>query len=155
KNRQFRKQRSNNYGIAEEESYVMTDYLTFLSQDLSNGSIGQLPSWEEEMLSLEKLEKGDNPARAKMARRLKNMLKAVMKETIPTLDSTNTDQLLFANAFMVLLDPAQEEAYLEVLRYSVEKSEYGMALFYLEQLLNRGFKDVDKLNSMEDLALLR
>lgn len=155
KNRQFRKQRSNNYGIAEEESYFMTDYLTFLSQDLSNGSIGQLPSWEEEMLSLEKLEKGDNPARAKMARRLKNMLKAVMKETIPTLDSTNTDQLLFANAFMVLLDPAQEEAYLEVLRYSVEKSEYGMALFYLEQLLNRGFKDVDKLNNMEDLALLR
>ncbi|MGS2739150.1 acetylxylan esterase [Sinomicrobium sp. M5D2P17] len=155
KNRQFRKQRNDNYGITEEESYYMTDYLTFLSDDLSNGNVGQLPSWEEEMLSLEKMEKEDNAARAKMAKRLKNMLKAVMKETIPALDSTKTDRLLFANAFMVLLDPKQQDAYLEVLRYSVKKSEYGMALFYLEQLLNQGFKDVGKLNSIEDIALLR
>ncbi|MGS2763728.1 acetylxylan esterase [Sinomicrobium sp. M5D2P9] len=155
KNRQFGKQRSDNYGVSEEESYFMTDYLTFLSDDLSNGNVGQLPSWEEEMLSLEKIEKGDNRARTKMAKRLKNMLKAVMEETIPTLDSTHTDRLLFANAFMVLLDPGREDAYLEVLRYSVKKSEYGMALFYLEQLLNQGFKDVNKLNSIEGIALLR
>lgn len=152
----FRKQRSDSYGISEMESNYITDYLTFLSEDMTSGNMAQLPSWEEEMRALGKLEKGTNKAQAKMAKRLKNMLTEITRETIPTLDrEKDTDRLLFANAFLVLLDPGAEDAYLEVLRYSVKKSEYGMALFYLEQLLQNGFKDVKRLNADEDLALLR
>lgn len=152
---QFRKQRNDNYGVEEEESYMLSDYLSFLSADLSKGDIAQLPAWEEEIKKLEKMEKGDNLARQKMASRTKNLLKSGIREVIPALDTTNTDQMLFANAFMVLLNPDHEDAYLEVLRYSVKKGEYGMALFYLEQLLKQGFRDVARLNAMDDIALLR
>ncbi|MBC9795677.1 acetylxylan esterase [Sinomicrobium weinanense] len=156
KNNEFRKQRNDSYGISELENYYMVDYLTFLGEDISAGNIGQLPSWEEEIIALEKLEKGKNQAKAKMARRLKNMLKSVVLETIPSLDEEkDIDKLLFVNAFVVLLDPEQEEAYFNILKYSVEKSEYGMALFYLEKLLQTGFKDVKKLNEDEDISLLR
>ncbi|RAV27723.1 dienelactone hydrolase family protein [Sinomicrobium soli] len=154
KNDTFRKQRRDSYGIEEEETFYMEDYISFLSADILTGDTGQLPSWEGELNALDKPGKEGNIPRRKMARRIRNMLEAAIEATIAK-GELKDNQLLFANAFLVLLDPEAEDACLEVIRYSTKNSEYGMALFYLEQLLKNGFTDVARLNAMEDIALLR
>ncbi|WP_461533376.1 hypothetical protein [Sinomicrobium sp.] len=150
----FRKQRGDSYGIEEEETLYLEDYISFLSADMLKGDTGQLPSWEEELKVLDQRAEGDNMPKSKMVKRIRKVLQASVKATISD-RKLKDDQLLFANAFLVLLDPKAEEATLEVIRYSTKKSEYGMALFYLEQLLKNGFTDIARLNAMDDIALLR
>ena len=70
-------------------------------------------------------------------------------------ETDHLDNLLYIAILQTLVDEKNYNAYLNVLRYTVNKSEYGMALYYLEKMLKNGFKDTQLLDDQKGIALLR
>ena len=54
-----------------------------------------------------------------------------------------------------ITQPEKAENYLKVISNSALLDDYGTALFYLEELLKNGYKDKEKLYTIEHTALLR
>ena len=54
-----------------------------------------------------------------------------------------------------ITDPTDYDYYLKVISLSAKKEDFGTAIFYLEEVLKRGYKDKERLYSLDHTALLR
>lgn len=138
------------------EKEIWIEYLSFLNSDIEAADMQQIGMWANEMNSLERYAKKMNGEGEKMYKRLKNSLFVYVKGAVENYnEKENLDNLLYINALITILEPNYFDPYLKTIQYAVKKSEYGMALFYLEELLKNGFKDSQKLIDLDGISLLR
>lgn len=157
KNKNYRKQRNAWNEVRRIENYKYMDFLNYLPQDVADGNLESMAFWEQQIHSI-KNNFIASPVRAKknLGKRLLNFLNIATNELASSYTETeHVDNLMYIAILQTLVDEKNYDAYLNVLRYTVQKSEYGMALYYLEKMLKNGFKDTKLLDEQEGIALLR
>lgn len=138
-----------------EERYK-NDYLYFLQEDIETADMDQVGFWDNEVKNIDNFSKSKGREGENMAERLKSFASILAFELSKQYnEEEHINNLLYANVVQVIMKPDNYEAYFKILQYATKKSEYAMALFYLEELLKNSFKDSDQLNSLEGTALLR
>ena len=63
--------------------------------------------------------------------------------------------VVFLLMLRTVVNPLDYPAYLALISYSSKMEDYGTALFYLEALLENGYKDLDTLGILPETGLLR
>ncbi|WP_224490012.1 alpha/beta hydrolase [Robertkochia flava] len=157
RNKSYRAQRSDMSYIAEIEPLYLNEYVDFLIEDIAVGDLEALGYWDQELKQFDNtFTQGKKEAYRKMSTRVKSMLAVIAEQAKKELvEPKNYDQLLFTNIFLTLLDPENEVAYLEAMRFAVAKGEYDIALYYTDKLLESGFSDMERLRSYPGITLLR
>ncbi|UOB16772.1 alpha/beta hydrolase [Abyssalbus ytuae] len=158
KNNFYKLQKKRQEEILNFETTYRNDYLIFLKEDIETANTKQIGFWDNEVENIQKFVKGKGIEGEKMEKRLRTFVTLVAKEiAAPYLENEDKhiDNLLYANEVQVIMSPRNYEPYFYILKYATKKSEYPMALFYLEEMLKNGFKDSEKLNQFEGISLLR
>src|SRR5690606_33147507 len=157
KNKNYRKQRNTWNEVRRIENYKYLDYLNYLPQDVTSADLESLGFWENEIDSIKNFYSTSSVrAKENLGKRLLSFLNIAAKELANSYNETDhLDNLLYIAILQTLVDEKNYNAYLNVLRYTVNKSEYGMALYYLEKMLKNGFKDTQLLDDQKGIALLR
>jgi len=157
KNSNYRKQRNTWNQIRTVENYKYGDFLSYLPQDVASADLESMGYWEQQIDSIKNNYIASSVrAKENLGKRLLSFLNIASKELATSYnEANNLDNLLYIAILQTLVDEKNYDAYLNVLRYTVNKSEYGMALYYLEKMLKNGFKDTQRLDDQKDIALLR
>ena len=141
-----------------KETFIKEDYNYYLEEDILTYNYNNLGWWNYQMEELKKIEKSANPFEKRMGKRLNGYLNALIADNI---DLIRTDKLVdmealnFAYMLQTITQPENYESYLKIISYSAIIEDYGTALFYLEELLKNGFRDREKLYTLEGTALFR
>lgn len=142
--------------VEAAEALYREDYTVFLKEDVASGNLAPLGFWEEELKKLTEIAKNGKEADQKMVKRLKSTIAiATIEFSSAFTEKDHLNNLIFGNILLTMVYPENAPAYLQIIRLASKKGEYGMALYYLEELLKTGFKDVDELDALSDVGLLR
>ncbi len=158
KNKQFKKQRSELSSALLREQDFLADYSFFLPEDMMSGDIQNLTYWEQESKLLDSLSTGKKHADQNLGKRLKGWLVAKTSKMLSAFtmkEKDHSDNLLFGNILLTLLNPDLPEPYLNVVQMACNKNDYGMALYYMEALFKTGFNDENQLRALKGTALFR
>src|SRR5690606_1645313 len=156
KNENYKLQKNIEELVLDFEERYRNDYLYFLQEDIEAANMDQIGFWDNEVNNIENFAKSKGREGENMAERLKSFANILAFEFSKQYnEEEHINNLLYANVVQVIMKPDNYDPYFKILRYATKKSEYAMALFYLEELLKNGFKDSDRLNSLEGIALLR
>lgn len=139
-----------------KEIVMAEQYLLFLQEDMAEGNLQDLGFWDYEIKELTKQEKSKNAFNKKMAIRLKNLIFETTNHLLKTTkDTVKQDTRLFGNILLTLVKPNYYKAYLNSIQIACNKNDYGMALYYTEELFKNGFTNLQALKETEGTALLR
>ena len=93
-----------------------------------------------------------------MALRLLAYLNALIEDNIDiesVEDPVNDEALSFLWMLKTITEPDNFDYYLKIISDSAKYEDFGTSLFYLEELLKKGYKDKEVLYNLEHTALLR
>lgn len=156
KNDNYKLQKNIEQLVLNFEERNRNDYLYFLQEDIETANMDQVGFWDNEVNNIENFAKSKGREGEYMAERLRSFVNVLAFELSKKYnEEEHINNLLYANVVRVIMKPDNHEAYLKILQHATKNSEYTMALFYLEELLENGFKDSDRLNNLEGIALLR
>nr|WP_298790960.1 alpha/beta hydrolase [uncultured Allomuricauda sp.] len=141
-----------------KESLLKEDYQYYIEEDVITHNFNNLGWWNYQMTELEKFVNGTNPYEKEMGNRLVGYVNALAEDNIDIIQSEeliDEDALAFLYMLKTVLEPDNFDFYLQIISLSAKNEDYGTALFYLEEVLKKGFKDRDKLYTLKDTGLLR
>ncbi|MFS4467294.1 alpha/beta hydrolase [Maribacter sp. 2210JD10-5] len=146
----------NNYFL--KESFTKDDYDYYLEEDVLTYNYNNLGWWNYQMTELEKIEKSNNPFEQRMGKRLRSYLNALIEDTIDLISAEKTvdvEALNFLHQLKTITEPLNYDYYLKIISNSSKIEDFGTALFYLEELLKKGYKDMEELYALDHTALFR
>lgn len=141
-----------------KESLLKEDYQYYIEEDLMTYNFNNLGWWNYQMTEINKFISGPNTFEKEMGTRLLGYVNVLAEDNIYIIESEpiiDEDALAFLYMLKTILEPQNFEYYLQLISLSSKNEDFGTALFYLEEALKKGFKDSDKLYSLEHTALLR
>lgn len=155
----FRTKRRNQNSVMLKESFTKEDYVYFLEEDVMAYNYSNLGWWIYQMDELDKLGKSASVYNKQMSHRLRGYVNALIEDTIDMIASDDKGVDVEALTFLYMLKTATEPQnfvyYLNVISNSAEVEDYGTALFYLEELLKKGYENKAELYALEHTALFR
>ncbi len=138
---------------------VMRDYMVIsLEEDLASFNLKNLGWWNHQMEELKKLRQSNSPEERLMGQRLEGFINALADDYIrlERLEKRpDYDALVLLYMLKTITDPEAPENYLQVISLTAKYDDFGTALFYLEELLKRGYQDRAALYALDHTALLR
>lgn len=158
KDKLFRTQRRNESNVFFKESLIKEDYAYYLEEDVLTYNFNNLGWWNYQMEDLKKYEKSQNEAERQMGKRLYGYVNALVDDTEDILKKeavVDEDALLFVLMLKTITEPKEFDAYLQIVSISSKMEDFGTALFYMEELLKKGFTDKATLYNLAHTALLR
>jgi hypothetical protein len=139
-------------------------YWDYLQSDLEYLQLDNLGWWNYQIKELRNRAEGNSEAddRAFAARSL-SYISALVDDQLMVLKDqsdtlTLTDRAPFESLLHMLrtlLEPDNFEPYLRVISLSAFQEDYGTALYYLDLVFQKGFRDKERLYSLEHTALFR
>ena len=141
-----------------KESMLKEDYQYYMEEDVYTYNFNNLGWWNHQMGEIDKFISGSKPYERQMGHRLKGFVNALAEDNINIVASeevVDEDALAFLYMLKTILEPDNFEYYFKTISLSAKNDDFGTSLFYMEELLKKGFKDREKLYSLEDTALLR
>lgn len=141
-----------------KESLLKEDYQYYMEEDVITHNFNNLGWWSYQKSEIDKFISGSNSYEKEMGVRLLGYINALTEDNIDIVRSEaliDEDALALLYMLKTILEPQNFEFYLETITLSAKNEDFGTALFYLEEALKNGFKDVDRLYSLEGTALLR
>ena len=158
KQKDYRSQRRAQNAVFFKENLVREDYQYYLEEDVLTHNFNNLGWWNYQMGELNKFMNSSNRFEKQMGKRLMSYANALVEDDINSIEAEETideDALTFLWMLKTITEPAKPDYYLKVISISAKNEDYGTALFYLEELLKTGFKDKERLYSLEHTALFR
>ncbi len=158
KERLYRTLKRNENAALFKESLLKEDYIYYLDEDVLSYNYNNLGWWNYQMSELDKFIQGGNTAEKAMGHRLFGFVNALIEDNIDLIKSekqVDEEALLFLNMLKTITEPTDFDPYLEVISLAAKNEDFGTAIFYLEEALKKGFKDKEKLYTVEHTALLR
>ena len=158
KGKLFKAQNRSQNTIFFKEALIKEDYEYYLEEDIHTYNYNNLGWWNYQMDELKKYVKSANILEQQMGKRLYGYINALIEDNIdviwaePTID---LEALNFLYMLKTITTPKGYDAYLHVISNSAKMEDYSTALFYLEELLKKGYTDKAKLYTLESTALLR
>ncbi|MGI9550377.1 MAG: alpha/beta hydrolase [Aurantibacter sp.] len=141
-----------------KESLIKDDYDYYLEEDILTYNYNNLGWWTYQMEELQKYRENSNIFEQHMADRLDGYLNALIEDNIDLILSeklVDEEALNFLWMLKTITAPKEFKNYLKVISHNAKISEYGTALFYLEELLKQGYSDKDQLYALEHTSLFR
>ncbi|MBO0321944.1 alpha/beta hydrolase [Muricauda sp. CAU 1633] len=158
RDKQFRAMRRSENAAFSKEILLKENYQYDMEEDMFAHNFKNLGWWNYQMDEIDKFINGSNIHEQEMGHRLVGFLNALAEDNIALVQSgqvIDEDALAFMYMLKTILEPENFEFYLKTISLSAKNEDFGTALFYLEEAFQKGFKDRDKLYSLEDTALLR
>jgi len=141
-----------------KESILKEDYQYYLEEDVLTHNFNNLGWWNYQMTEINKFINGYNAHEKKMGKRLLGYVNALVEDNIDIVNAKtliDEDALAFLYMLKTILEPQNFDFYLKIISLSSKNEDFGTALFYLEEALKKGFKDMDRLYGLDHTALLR
>lgn len=158
KDKQFRSMKRSENAAFLKESILKEDYQYYMEEDIYTHNFNNLGWWNYQMGEIQKFISGTNIYEKQMGHRLLGYVNALTEDNIDILQSeevVDEDALALLYMLKTILEPDNFEYYLKTVSLSAKNEDYGTSLFYLEEALKKGFKDKEKLYSLEGTALFR
>ncbi|MBT9189985.1 alpha/beta hydrolase [Zobellia russellii] len=158
KSRLFRNQNRAQNSIFLKESFLKDEFNYYLEEDILTYNYNNLGWWKYQMEELQKFQKNPNILQQKMGKRLEGYVKALVSDNVDILSAESPidgEALNFLWMLKTVIEPDNFESYLKIISYTAKTDDYGTALFYLEELLKRGYTNRGELYALENTALLR
>ena len=158
RDKQFRAMKRNENAAFLKESMLKEDYIYYMEEDVYTHNFNNLGWWNHQMGEIGKFISAANPYEKQMGNRLLGFVNALAVDNIDIVRSESVldeDALAFLYMLKTILEPENFDFYLKTISLSAKNEDYGTALFYLEEVLKKGFKDKEKLYSLENTALFR
>ncbi len=158
-NATFKSKKSKQTTVKYAEILLAEDFQYYLGQDSKNSYFDNLGWWNFQMSDLdEKIDStATNDQERKASIRLKGFVKNIVEERYDEIKSKNStiESLLFMNVLRTLVDPENQQAFINAISLSAKEGDIGAALFYLEELLKSGFSNYDLLYDIDGTTALR
>lgn len=141
-----------------KENLTKDDYDYYLEEDILTYNYNNLGWWTYQMEVLEKYVSGTNLFEERMAERLRGYINALIEDNIDLVNAQDTideEALNFLWMLKTITAPKEYKNYLKIISNNAKLSDYGTALFYVEELLKQGYSNKDELYSLENTSLLR
>ena len=158
KNKLFKTMTRNENNTLMKESFIKEDYVYYLEEDLATYNYNNLGWWIYQMGELKKYDNSKIEAEREMGKRLLGYVNALIEDNLDIVNSgSQVDQEVLSLLWMLktITEPADYSYYLKIIANSAQMEDYGTSLFYLEELLKKGYTDKAELYSLENTALLR
>ena len=158
KNKTFRAMRRAENATFFKESLLKDEYGYDMEEDVRTHNFNNLGWWNYQMEELDKFINGNSVFEKQMGHRLKGFVNALAEDNIELIESDkfiDEDALAFLYMLKTITEPQNFEFYMKIISLSAKNEDFGTSLFYLEEALKAGFKDVEKLYSLQHTALLR
>jgi hypothetical protein len=129
-----------------------------MEDDMYTHNFNNLGWWNYQMGEIGKFISSAKPFERQMGHRLRGYVNALAEDSITLVlaeEVVDEDALAFLYMLKTILDPEDTEYYFKIISLSAKNDDFGTSLFYLEELLKKGYKDREKIYSLEDTALLR
>ncbi len=144
--------------IFQKEFFIRNDYDYNLNDDVLTLNYNNLGWWNYQMSEIKKYRESTDPFEKEMGIRLLGFLNALIEDNINlelAQNPVNEEALSYLWMVKTITAPMEFENYLNIISDSAKYEDFGTALFYLEELLKKGFKDKVVLYSLKNTALLR
>jgi len=141
-----------------KESLIKDDYDYYLEEDILTYNYNNLGWWNYQMGELKKYKNSKNNYQRQMGVRLEGYLNALIADNIDiiALDTPIDEEALnFLWMLKTITSPDDFSNYLKVISWNAKVEDYGTALYYLEELLKKGYTNTDELYALENTALFR
>ncbi|NKI33002.1 alpha/beta hydrolase [Croceivirga thetidis] len=160
RDKNYRSQKRKHEDALFKEVFLKEDYQYYLDEDVRTFNYNNLGWWKYQIEELQKLDKGESIEQQKMAKRLAGYVNALIDDAIDFNQlkeegKQDDEALLFLNMLKTITSPDTTDSYLRVISLSAKYEDFGTAIFYLEELLKKGFTDRDRLYKLSNTALLR
>ena len=158
-NKTFRSKRDRSTVINYSEGLLVEDFQYYLTEDTRNAYFDNLGWWSYQMDDLDA--KIDSTALSKQERKSALRLKGFVQQGVEQQYDLSKSQgaapekLLFINVLRTLIDPTNQDAFLEVIQLSAREGDNNAALFYLEELLKTGYREYETLYNLPYTIALR
>jgi len=141
-----------------KENLLREDFAYYLEEDVLTYNYNNLGWWNYQMTQIYGFISGDSKLEQQMGKRLQGYVNALVEDNIDLVKIGNVvdeEALTLLLMLKTITEPEEYENYLKVVSIAAKNSDSGTALFYLEELLKKGFKDKDRLYAIEHTTLLR
>ena len=147
----FSEQQEQYAEMLSKEQRLMDDFLFYYNEDVELANFENLGWWNYQKLQLQELTKGTNKMEAAMAYRLMDMLRKMSDAQLASYEDARAplEEKLIANMLATVFDQQNFEAYKNIISLSTLDGDFPTALFYLEEMLKNGYKEVDSLYEIE------
>ncbi len=131
------------------EKSLAQDFKYYLLEDSKNAFFDNLGWWSSQMDALDMT--ADSTAQSTQIRKSAIRLKAYVQDLVEQQYQANNnknqtvEKSLFINILRTLVDPNNQEAFINVISLSAREADYNAAYFYLEELLKSGYSNYDML----------
>ncbi|SDQ56082.1 alpha/beta hydrolase [Flagellimonas zhangzhouensis] len=158
RDKNYRVQKRTENAVFLKEALLKEDYQYYMDDDVYTYNFNNLGWWNHQMGEIKKFVDGTDRLEQQMGNRLYGYVNALAEDNIEMISSekqVDENALAFLYMLKTIIEPDNFEFYLKTVSLSAKNEDYGTSLFYLEELLKKGFKDTDKLYALEHTALLR
>src|SRR5690606_13262122 len=130
---------------------LMDDFIFYYNEDVEKANFENLGWWNFQKQQLQELTKGANRSEASMGYRLLDMLQKMSEAKTTSFEEERAplEEKLMAYMLATVFDQQDFAAYREVISLSTLDGDFSTALFYLEEMLKNGYKDLDTLYNIE------
>jgi len=154
----YKSQNRNRKSIMLKESFIKDEYDYSLEEDIYTYNYNNLGWWNYQMDVLKKYKESTNRMQKQMGARLEGYLNALIADNIDIINLNSPldeEALNFLWMLKTITSPDDFSYYLKVISLNAKVEDYGTALYYLEELLKKGYSNVDELYALENTALFR
>ena len=151
KSKDFKQQRKGYEEVQQKEERLWNDFVYYFNEDVTTANFENLGWWNYQKLELQKLTEGEDKVEAAMGFRLLDLLKGLNSQKLLEIERKNypAESKLLAYMLATVFDQQNFDAYKKVISLSTMENDYATALFYLEEMLKNGYKDLDSLYEIE------
>ena len=131
------------------EDLMAEEFQYNIREDMKNSYFDNLGWWSYQMDDLDiQIDSTDNAIiKRKTAVRLKRFVQSEVEAQYKILkhQETKIEQLLFANVLRSLVNPKNQDAFIQAIILSAREGDVNATFFYLEELLKTGYTSYDAL----------
>ncbi|WP_188371004.1 alpha/beta hydrolase [Muriicola marianensis] len=153
---QVQSRKQNRY--LQKEYFIREEYDFNLNDDVLTLNYNNLGWWNYQKGEIDKFRKSNDPFEKEMGNRLLGFLNALVEDNIElekAQNPVNEEALSYLWMVKTISAPLEYQNYLNIISDSAKYEDFGTALFYLEELLKKGFTDKAALYTLKHTALLR
>jgi len=158
-NAAFKAKRTRQTSVKYAEILLAEDFQYYLTEDAKNSYFDNLGWWSFQMNDLDqKIDStASNDQERKASIRLKGFVKTLVEDQYQEILKQNPkiEKLLFMNVLRTLVDPNNQQAFINAISLSAKEGDANASLFYLEELLKSGFTDYEFLYNIDGTTALR
>ncbi|MDT0622203.1 alpha/beta hydrolase [Croceitalea vernalis] len=141
-----------------KENLLREDFAYYLEEDILTYNYNNLGWWNYQMTQINGFISGDSKLEQQMGKRLLGYVNALVEDNIDLVQAepiADDEALILLLMLKTITEPDQIDNYIKVISIASKNSDYGTALYYLEELLKKGFKNKNQLYNIEHTTLFK